>query len=349
MLTITLRDLQWRARRFGLGVAATGLVFAATLLLAGVHASFQAESTRTVRAFGADRWIVPADVSGPFTANSPLNAGERRRVLFTPGVTAAVPVALFRHVAREGGREHPVNVIAYGLGGIVRPRVVAGRGLAHAGEVVADERVRVPLGRRLTLGDVALRVVGHTRDLTYFAGTPALLVTIHDGRRIAFDGAPLNTAIITRGVPGAPIAGLKVMDFSAVRSDLRRPTEGATTTIAVLALILAVVAAGIIGLMSYLSNLDRLVDFALFKAIGVPTQKLLAGLVLQVVALALAAALTAGGLAWLLAPTFPIGVELSGGAYLALLALALGVGLLVSLISIRQATAVDPALAFGRN
>jgi putative ABC transport system permease protein len=174
-------------------------------------------------------------------------------------------------------------------------------------------------------------------------------MTIEDGRRSGFGGAPLSTAIVTHGVPREPIAGLKVMDFSEVRADLRRPTAGATTTMAILSLILGVVAAGIIGLMSYMSNLDRLVDFALFKAIGVPTQKLLLGLVLQVVAMAVVAALAAAGLAAVLAPTLPIGVELTAASYLTLLGLALGVGLLVSLISIRQATAVDPALAFGRN
>ncbi len=332
-----------------MGVGATALVFASTLLLAGVHESFQNESTRTLRAFGADRWVVPAGVSGPFTANSPLVGGEIVRVLVTPGVSAADSVALFRHVARANGEDHPVNVIAYGRGEVIRPRIVAGRGLARPGEVVADERVGVALGRVVTLGDDALRVVGHTRGLTYFAGTPALLMSIDDGRRIGFGGVALSTAIVTRGVPGEPIAGLKVMDFAAVRGDLRSTTEGATTTIAILSLILAVVAAGIIGLMSYQSNLDRLVDFALFKAIGAPTQKLLVGLVLQVVAMALTAALAAAAVAELVAPTFPIGVELTAASYLTLLGLALGVGLLVSLISIRQATAVDPALAFGRN
>ena len=349
MLTITIRDLQWRAKRFGLGVFATALVFASTLLLTGVNESFQQESTRTVRAFGADRWIVPAGVSGPFTANSPLSRVDLLRVMLTEGVAEAEPVALFRHVARENGEDHPVNVIAYGLGEVVRPRIVAGRGLARTGEVVVDERVGVELGRVVTLGDHALQVVGHTRGLTYFAGTPALLMTIDDGRKIGFGGASLSTAVVTHGVPREPIAGLKVMDFSEVRADLRRPTAGATTTMAILSLILGAVAAGIIGLMTYMSNLDRLVDFALFKAIGVPTQKLLLGLVLQVVAMAVVAALAAAGLAVVLAPTFPIGVELTAVSYLTLLGLALGVGLLVSLISIRQATAVDPALAFGRN
>jgi putative ABC transport system permease protein len=125
--------------------------------------------------------------------------------------------------------------------------------------------------------------------------------------------------------------------------------KGATTTIAVQALILSVVAAAIIGLMAYLSGLDRMLDFAVFKAIGVRTEKLLAGLVLQVLLLAFVAAAVAGGIARLMAPAFPIGVRFTLGTYLALLGLALGVSFVVSLVSLRQAVRVDPALAFGRN
>jgi putative ABC transport system permease protein len=350
LLTITLRDLQWRARRFGLGVAATALVFATTLLLAGVYASFQDETSRTVRMFGGDRWIVPQGVAGPFTSGSPFPGNERVRVLLTPGVERATAVALFPQVVRDGDDEHVVNAIAYGQqGGLVNPAIVEGRGLEHAGEAVADERVGVDVGARVTVGGRPLRIVGLTRDVTYFAGTPSLLMGIHDGRQIAFGGAPMVTAIVTRGVPREPIKGMRVMDFAEVRDDLRKPVAGATTTIAVLAVILSIVAAGIIGLMSYLSNLDRLMDFAVFKAIGVRTGKLLVGLVLQVIALSVASAAGAGLLAWLLSPTLPIGVRLSAGTYLGLLVSALVVGLLVSLISVRQATSVDPALAFGRH
>ena len=43
MLAITLRDLQFRARQFLIAVLGAGLVFAMTLLLAGMAASFHAE------------------------------------------------------------------------------------------------------------------------------------------------------------------------------------------------------------------------------------------------------------------------------------------------------------------
>ena len=58
MLFVSLRDLQWRLRRFIIGVLATGLVFAIALLLSGIDASFQNEAKRAINAFGADEWVV---------------------------------------------------------------------------------------------------------------------------------------------------------------------------------------------------------------------------------------------------------------------------------------------------
>jgi putative ABC transport system permease protein len=349
LLTITLRDLQWRARRFALGVAATSLVFSMTLVLAGLVRGFDSEITRTVATFHGDRWVVQGRDSGPFTAASAMPDSVRLRLLHTPGVRSADPVIILRNTARDGSSTHPVNVIAGRPGGPVQPHIVDGRAIARDGEAVADRRTGIALGDRITVGDLSLRVVGRTSGLSYYAGTPVLVLTADDARRLGYGGAPLASAIITRGVPEGPLPGLKVMDRNGVEKDLGKPVAGATTTIAILAVILAVIAVGIIGLMTYLSGLDRLVDFAVFKAIGVRTGKLLAGLVIQVVLLAVASAGIACLIAVAIAPTFPISVELSLPTFAGLLALAIVVGLLVSLVNVRQATAVDPALAFGRN
>ena len=349
MLTITLRDLQWRARRFALGVAATSLVFSMTLVLAGLVRGFNSEVQRTVDTFRGDAWVIPRGVSGPFTATSPVPDSARIRLLNAPGVRSVEPVVILRHTARDGSKDHPVNVIAGRPGGVVDPAITDGRALARDGEAVADDRSGIGPGDTITLGRLSLKVVGRTHGLSYFAGTPVLVMSLDDGRRLAYGGATLATALITHGVPARPVAGLKVMDVAAVKKDLRKPVAGATTTIAILALILAFIAMGIIGLMTYLSGLDRLVDFAVFKAIGVRTGKLLTGLVMQVVLLAVTSALIASLIALVIAPLFPLAVELPFLTFAGLLGLAIFVGLLVSLVNVRQATRVDPALAFGRN
>ena len=103
----------------------------------------------------------------------------------------------------------------------------------------------------------------------------------------------------------------------------------------------------IVGSLVYLSALERLRDFAVFKAIGVPTRSILAGLALQAVVVALLAAVLGVILAQLLAPLFPMTVVIPASAYLALPLVAILVGLLASLAGLRRAVTVDPALAFG--
>jgi putative ABC transport system permease protein len=103
----------------------------------------------------------------------------------------------------------------------------------------------------------------------------------------------------------------------------------------------------IVGSVVYLSALERLRDFAVFKAIGVPTRSILMGLALQALVIALLAAAVGVVLAQLLAPLFPMIVVVPPGAYMALPVIAVVIGLLASVAGLRRAVVVDPALAFG--
>ena len=58
MLTITLSDLMYRRRQFLIAVVGAALVFAMTLLLAGLTNGFGVEIDQSVAGFGADAWVV---------------------------------------------------------------------------------------------------------------------------------------------------------------------------------------------------------------------------------------------------------------------------------------------------
>ena len=49
MWLVSLRDLQWRRRRFLIAVVATALVFAMSLLMAGADAGLTSETLKGVR------------------------------------------------------------------------------------------------------------------------------------------------------------------------------------------------------------------------------------------------------------------------------------------------------------
>jgi putative ABC transport system permease protein len=131
-----------------------------------------------------------------------------------------------------------------------------------------------------------------------------------------------------------------------VRDDLIRPLHGATVAIDVMRWLMWIVAAVIIGAVTYLSALERVRDFAVLKAVGGSSLSLALSLAAQAVLASIAAAVLAIGLAQLLKPLFPLPVDITAQAYLALPAIAMLVGVLSSLAALRRAVGVDPALAF---
>jgi putative ABC transport system permease protein len=346
VLFVSLRDLQWRRRRFLIGVLATGLVFALTVVMSGVNASFHNEVNRTVNAFAADKWIVPADVSGPFTSTAVFPMNEVAKVRALPGVESAEPVAFFRATVKTK-HVKDLNLIGIPVGGMVNPKVIEGRGLQRSGDLVVDKSLGVKLGQRITLVGRQFTVVGRTDGLTYFAGTPAAFATLDDLQKGGFSGAPLVTAIVVRGSPTAAPQGFRTLTNAEVKTDLGRPMKSATSTIGVITYLLWAIAAGIMGSVLYLQAIERTRDFAVFKATGVTSRSLLWGLAVQASALALCAALTALIVSFLLAPTFAIPVQVPTSAYIALPIVAVAIGLFASLVALRRAVTVDPALAFG--
>ena len=152
MWLISLRDLQWRRRRFVIAVIATGLVFGMSLLMAGTEFTLYEDGRRIVRSFGADAWVVDEGTSGPFTTASPIPADAARSVAQAPGVEAADPVVISRStIERETPQD--VNIIGYLPGSFVAAPPSSGRGLQEPGEAIADVALGVDLGTTISVGD----------------------------------------------------------------------------------------------------------------------------------------------------------------------------------------------------
>jgi putative ABC transport system permease protein len=191
-----------------------------------------------------------------------------------------------------------------------------------------------------------LRIVGRTHGLTFFAGDPTVWMHVGDAQRVAFGGQGLLTAVVIRGEPEDLPPGFSARTDSQVKNDLTRPLDGAVATTTFVSVLLWVVAAGIIGSVVYLSALERTREFAILKATGATNGQLLAGLALETGLLAACSAVLASVLARILAPAFPLQVEIPGLAYATLPALAVGAGLLASAAGLRRPMRIDPALAF---
>ena len=108
-----------------------------------------------------------------------------------------------------------------------------------------------------------------------------------------------------------------------------------------------VIAAIIIAALLYVSALQRVRDFAVLKALGSSTMLLLGSLALQAVFVLLLAAAFAAIISNFMGGIFQEPVAIPGSAFVSLPIIAIVVGLIASLVALRQATSADPAAAFG--
>ena len=335
-----------------IAVLATAIAFAMSLLMSWVNARLHNEPGNILKVLGADAWVVESGTSGPFTASKVIPAQTAEQVAALPGVTRAEPVVLMHSTVQEvSGQKRSVrdvNVIGLPLGSTRAAPVAEGRQAKTPGEAVADTAMGLDVGARVGVAGRQLQVVGLADGISYYFAAPTFVVPIEDAQAMAFAGQPLAMAVATEGTPGSAPPGFQVMSPDQVEEDLARILASSTQTIGILNALLLLMAVGIIGSIVYLSALERTRDFAVLKATGASSRSLLAGLVVQAVALSAVAAVLAVALAKLvLAPLIPFGVDVTASSFFTLAVLALVVGVLASLAGLRQAVGVDPALAFG--
>ncbi len=345
MLTTSLRDMQWRQRRFIIAAVGTGMVFAMTLIITGMMTGTRVEAQRLVDSIGIDQYLIKTGAVGPFIGSSRFPEAETRDIARLPGVAAAIPV-IYSNIILQDSRS-PENVNVYGLPEQAMPPIAAGRAPTNLSEVAVSTTLRRSIGDDVEMGSQKLHVVGLVHKSTTLAGQPNAFVTVAEAQRLMYSSQKVISAIGLRGTPTQIPEGFRIVDRRAAVDDMIRPLHMARLAMSYLSILLWAVAASIVGSLIYLSALERTRDFAVFKALGVATRSVLAGLMLQAVLVALVAAMLGGLLAVLIGPLFPMLVVVTPSAFLSLMGTAVVVGLLASLAGVRRAVAIDPVLAFG--
>jgi putative ABC transport system permease protein len=347
MLIAALRDLQWRRRRFIIAIVGTGVVFAMTLLLTGVANGFQLETAHTIDTTHVDAWVLPKGAAGPFLGQSPFPASVAEDVSKIDGVDAAAPNVFGGTTLNEDDKSLQVNIFGAPTDGPGMPGMKKGRTPAAADEVAVSNATHKHIGETIQLGAQRLKIVGEVGDSAAIVGTGNVFLTVEGAQAVVFGGQPLASSVAVRGDPATAPEGYEVIGRQAALDDLLRPTEASHGAIAFLAVLLWIVAAMIVGSVIYLSALERVRDFAVFKAVGVASRSVMGGLALQAVLVAVVAAIMGGLLSFVLAPLFPLNVAVPTSSLALLPLVGILVGLAASVAGLRRAVGVDPALAFG--
>jgi putative ABC transport system permease protein len=257
------------------------------------------------------------------------------------------PESFYPYSFRTAHGPESITLLGVEPGSIGAPKPDKGQPLQGDGEALVQPGLGLGIGKTVDLGNKTVKVVGTFNESTMLGGIPNLFITNHDLQEVAYKGAPVITSVAISGTPSNLPPGLKVMTRGDAHNDLVRPLHSAKDTISLISILLWVVTGCIIGSVIYLSALERVRDFAVFKAIGISTRWVLGGLVLQAIVLSVLASIAAIVIAWLLAPFLSVPVVFPVGVVVLVPITAVLVSVLGSLAGVRRAVSVDPALAFG--
>lgn len=245
-------------------------------------------------------------------------------------------------------RTEAVNVVGFGTSAAPADLDLAeGRMPTAADEAVVTENLGVGVGRRLRTTFGAVTVVGLVERGAFLAGSPTLFMTVDGAQQSVLDGQPFVMGLGVVGAVADPPAGTTVVTNQATIDGLRLVVDRATATIDAVALLTWLVALGVIGAITYLSVVEQVRSFAILRATGAPGRVIVGSLLVQSIAVAIAATIVAVPLAFGLRLALPMRVSITGATIVQLVVVGLVVGALASVAAARRALTVDPALAFG--
>lgn len=341
-------DFRARSTRFmviGLGMA---LVMAVTLLLAAFSEGFRLRSERLLDVFDADRYVVAAGSSGPMTATTPLPAALADEIGANDDVTTR-PLFLIQTAILTGGS--PQGVIVVGSTGDEPGfRLVDGRRVAGAGEAVVDEEiVDLTTGDRFVLAGQEFTVVGQSEHVTWDIANAGVFIDRRQALDLFAGGRDVVTAVAIDGDGdiGTLPAGVEMQSRADGFDDVLNRTAAAKRSIDSFTVTLWALAVVIVGAVLYLAAVERIRDFAIFKATGASDLDLMLGLGLQAAMVGLIAGVLSIGLAHLMKPIYPGLLSLPLRIAWPVIPVAVVIAVVSSIVGVRRAIRVDPSQAFG--
>jgi len=340
-------DFRARLQRFlviGLGMA---LVLAITLLLSAFSEGFRLRSERLLDVFGGDRYVVAEGSSGPMTSSTPLPPGLAE-LLADSGFDAR-PLFLTPNAVSIDGA--PAGVIVVGSDGNEPGlRLTSGHPLEGPGEALADEAlVELELGADFVLAGRPFTVVGTVEHATWDIATAGLFIDRSQAFDMLAGGQTIVTAVAVDGegeLPDLP-PGVAVQSREQAFEDVLSRTADAKRSIDSFKFTLWVLAVVIVGAVLYLAAIERVRDFAIFKATGAGNVDLVIGLGLQAAIVGVIAGALSIGLAHLMKPIYPGLLSLPITIAWPVIPVSVVIAVLSSIVGVRRAIKVDPSQAFG--
>ncbi len=188
-MNLAIRDIRYHRGQFVLTCLGVGLLLTIVMSMSGIYRGLVEEALVLIRGADADLWIVQRDTRGPFAEQSRLPEDVRYRIAVIPGVRDASPYVFYTIQRQRHNQQMRIAVIGYdlhtGIGGPTQ--LIAGRPIQQKRyEMIADQKLGLPLGETIRLGLHDYTVVGLTRGMVGAGGDPAAFFSLADAQEIQF-------------------------------------------------------------------------------------------------------------------------------------------------------------------
>jgi putative ABC transport system permease protein len=189
-MDLAIKDIRRHIGKFVATIAGVAMLLAIVLVMNGIYRGNIADGVWLIENTATDLWVVERGRGGPFNEASRLPQDAWKSVAATPGVAQAGPLVLYTAQRVLGGAEQQFTVVGYDVfGGLGGPgALVAGRPIAAAHfELVADRKLRLPLGSMVELSGDRYTVVGLTAGAVDGSGNPLLYLSLPDAQKVQFE------------------------------------------------------------------------------------------------------------------------------------------------------------------
>ena len=378
MNNIFLKDMAYRKARVILTTIGITVLIALILMLGGIMNGMRIQAQQYPKFTGADIWI-SAEGSGSAFIGFSLLVPEHLAYLdgaqpLKPQSVSPLVFAHARPVIR--GKLSKAVVVGYKvgkLGGPTQFELTEGRmvtaseyeGWAEADipprEVVVDEKMNLEIGERILIGSKDLKVVGKAKSLMFVLDTPLLFMDLRTAQEVLLKNSLHVNMMIAQAAEGytpeKAAKDLENFDTELKTIDVRTLKQTLGDIIATyvdepmkavqfLRVMLWIAAGLIVGMITYVTTLEKTQEVGVLKAIGASNFYISSLIIKQVVLMSVAGVVCGLILSYIFAVAAPIFVSIhpveSGIVALISFVVCCAGGYLAA----RKAIAVDPMVAF---
>lgn len=293
-----------------------------------------------------------------------LNAGQG----LVPNSASPLVFAQARPNVR--GKSSKAIVVGYKLGQLGGPkRAIEGRMFTPSNfkdyrpedpvpyEVVVDEKMGLEIGEQITLGDEKVRVVGKTSSLMFVLDTPLLFMDVRIAQKLLLGNTPHVNMMVAKVNENFPVPEVAIQydEFETIETRTLKQTVGniieyyvdePMKAVQFLRVMLWLAAGILVGMITYVTMLEKTQEIGVLKAIGAANTYVMALLLKQVALMSAVGVILGLILSYVFAAAAPIFVAINFVESIIVACISFIVCCGSGYLAARKAITVDPMIAF---